>query len=369
MSSISISKTIAVSLLLIMLATAALSQLKCYYGVGQYRNCTCGIQYRILEKRCCSSEECQQPVLTTENFTCPFVCQNGGTYDAERKLCHCPASHHGLCCEQETPLCGEVFLTHKGDIFSLNYPNNYPNNANCIWKVSTDPERRIVIGAEYFSVEPGSNIFSCNYDYLQLWDGTSESKQSLGIFCGGGKSYHKIFQTLYSTGSNLFIQFRSDFIVSKKGFHLKYSVFYAGQECGPYSIYTLPRGTITSPHYPIRYRPNENCQWTIQVMPKHDIYLTFQNIDIISAGNCRYGDYLLVTGKTSDKKVKHLAAFCGKVPPRPFKIPADSKGLEEITLIFRTDQKYEGRGFVLNYRQILSNGSSGDESGIMAEDN
>ena len=102
MSSISSSKTIAVSLLLIMLATAAVSQFKCYYGVGQYRNCTCGIQYRILEKRCCSSEECQQPVLTTENFTCPFVCQNGGTYDAERKLCHCPESHHGLCCEQGT---------------------------------------------------------------------------------------------------------------------------------------------------------------------------------------------------------------------------------------------------------------------------
>lgn len=130
----------------------------------------------------------------------------------------------------ETPLCGEVFLQHKGEITTINFPNNYPNNANCIWQISTDPERRIVLGAESFRVEPGSNIHSCTYDYLQVWDGTTERKHSLGVFCGTMPSHKRFFHTLYSTGSNLFLQFKSDFIVSKKGFKLKYSVFYAGEE-------------------------------------------------------------------------------------------------------------------------------------------
>ena len=144
---------------------------------------------------------------------------------------------------------------------------------------------------------------------------------------------------------------------------------FAGQECGPYSIYTLKRGTITSPHYPIKYRPNESCQWTIKVMPKHDIYFSFQNIDITtSTANCRYGDYLLISGKTSDRKIKHIKAFCGHILPRPYRILADSKGLEEIILTFKSDYRNEGTGFVLNYRQIQASASSGDESGLMVED-
>lgn len=74
--------------------------MKCLYAVGNYRNCTCGVKYRIVEKRCCSSEECLQPVLSTENLTCPFVCENGGTYDSNKKMCLCPPGHYGLCCEQ-----------------------------------------------------------------------------------------------------------------------------------------------------------------------------------------------------------------------------------------------------------------------------
>ena len=73
---------------------------KCLYAVGSYRDCTCGVKYRIVEKRCCSSEECLTPVITTENFTCPFVCQNGGTYDPNKNGCLCPSGYYGICCEE-----------------------------------------------------------------------------------------------------------------------------------------------------------------------------------------------------------------------------------------------------------------------------
>ena len=75
------------------------SQPGCVFAVGDYRNCTCGVQYRIVEKRCCDDELCQQPLIRTENLTCPFHCMNGGTFDAARRQCLCTPGYYGLCCQ------------------------------------------------------------------------------------------------------------------------------------------------------------------------------------------------------------------------------------------------------------------------------
>lgn len=75
-------------------------QLECRYAIGDYRNCTCGVQYRIVEKRCCSPEECLRPHLSTENLTCTFVCENGGTFDQANRMCLCRPGYYGLCCQR-----------------------------------------------------------------------------------------------------------------------------------------------------------------------------------------------------------------------------------------------------------------------------
>ena len=80
-------------------------------------------------------------------------------------------------------------------------------------------------------------------------------------------------------------------------------------------VNTLAKGSITSPHHPIHYRPNENCQWTIKVI---------ENIDIVATVDCRYGDYLIVSGKTGDT-LKHITAFCGTKIPKPLLISASSE--------------------------------------------
>lgn len=129
-----------------------------------------------------------------------------------------------------TPFCGEVHLKHTGIISSLNFPQEYPNNVKCIWKISTDPNRRIAIGVKdmEFDVEPGSNIYSCNYDFVSVSDGTDSNAKCLGTFCGMS-SFKRFFQTTFSSGPNLYVQFSSDFIVRKKGFQLLFSVFFAGK--------------------------------------------------------------------------------------------------------------------------------------------
>ena len=75
-------------------------QMTCQTAVGDFRDCTCGVRYRDLEQRCCSGSTCLKPVALSENFTCPFICENGGTYNAERSYCLCPEGYGGLCCEK-----------------------------------------------------------------------------------------------------------------------------------------------------------------------------------------------------------------------------------------------------------------------------
>ena len=129
----------------------------------------------------------------------------------------------------ETPRCGDVFLQHRGEFSSLNFPDRYPRQTRCVWKISTDPNRRIALGIinNDFNVEVGSNHYSCDYDSVSVFDGTNKNSRSLGRFCGN-IDFPRTFRTVFSTTSNLYIEFKSDHIVEKSGFRLQYSVFFAG---------------------------------------------------------------------------------------------------------------------------------------------
>ena len=133
-----------------------------------------------------------------------------------------------------------MHLKHTGVLTSLDFPQKYPNNAECIWKISTDHNRRIALGTKgnEFDIEPGSNVHSCNYDYVKVFDGNDDKAKSLGTFCG--TSYFKrFFHTVISTGSDFYVKFKSDFIVRKKGFQLQYSVFFAGNDKINQHIYAV----------------------------------------------------------------------------------------------------------------------------------
>lgn len=349
------------AILLLITATAiflvsAQPDQQCLFAVGDYRNCTCGVEYRIVEQRCCSSESCLEPILTTENLTCPFVCENGGTNVG--CVCSCRDGYYGISCEREE-LCGDVFVEHSGEFTSLNFPNRYPNNLKCVWRISTDPNRRIALGTKdnEFDVEPGSNIYSCNYDRVRVHDGPDKSYRSLGTFCGN-IDFLRTFKTVYSTGPHLYVEFSSDHIVQKKGYHLQYSVFFEGQECGPMTLYTRPEGTITSPQYPIQYRPKEECEWVIQMIPGRDVVLIMEEIDIPAQADCRYGDYLLVTGRKGSISTD-LGVYCGTKDFLPYRI---NNIFDEIVLKFHSNRYIQGNGFFLTYEQIESTGSAGGAS-------
>lgn len=61
---------------------------------------------------------------------------------------------------------GEVTGNNHGMINSPGYPGNYPNNRNCVWRISVDPGNNIVFAFAFLNLESHVN---CSHDYLQVW--------------------------------------------------------------------------------------------------------------------------------------------------------------------------------------------------------
>lgn len=66
--------------------------------------------------------------------------------------------------------CGGNFSTRTGTLMSQNFPNAYPHNTDCLWTVTVERGRPIILTFEQFDVEgPSSGQgTSCQYDYVAV---------------------------------------------------------------------------------------------------------------------------------------------------------------------------------------------------------
>ena len=88
----------------LLIAVIFASDCKTYYG--KFRDCTCGVQYRDVETRCCNVKQCSVPNVRTENLTCPLECLNNGQklLDTNSIIgCRCSSDYGGTCCEKGEP--------------------------------------------------------------------------------------------------------------------------------------------------------------------------------------------------------------------------------------------------------------------------
>ncbi|XP_074632031.1 MAM and fibronectin type III domain-containing protein 1-like isoform X2 [Acropora palmata] len=98
---------------------------------------------------------------------------------------------------------------------SPRYPNNYPNNMHCLYRVSIPSDKNLVIYFNYFSLEDHPN---CRWDYLKISDGRNHS----GRYCG------------YQTGKRVLVDGRTA--------ELTFHTDYGGRHRGFYvSLYFSPR--------------------------------------------------------------------------------------------------------------------------------
>ena len=118
--------------------------------------------------------------------------------------------------------CNEVHRSGNGSIKSLNFPNNYPNDANCRYLImNSDPATRITINFHHFNLHqfPWS---SRGNDYVKIYDGNSIKAIQIGRTDGYCGRRAPPALTIRSTGNSLLIVFYSDSYHTSAGFNATY---------------------------------------------------------------------------------------------------------------------------------------------------
>ena len=72
------------------------------------------------------------------------------------------------------------------------------------------------------------------------------------------------------------------------------------------------------------------------------------DIDMPAQVDCRYGDYLQVSGVQGEEKI-NFGVYCGTKAFKPYRVVGD---FEKVVLTFHTNKKIEGKGFNLTYEQV-----------------
>ncbi|XP_068682113.1 uncharacterized protein [Montipora capricornis] len=105
--------------------------------------------------------------------------------------------------------CGSV---QNGSLRTPAYPNYYPSNVHCVYRISIPHGKDLIIYFNYFNLESHSN---CSYDYLRIANGINDT---IGVFCG-----QQIGNWVRVTGNFAEITFHSNSIVQRKGYELFFS--------------------------------------------------------------------------------------------------------------------------------------------------
>lgn len=89
---------------------------------------------------------CPEPLLVTLDSTKPLpTCKLRDSV--------CPAG------------CGGPVTAPSGEIHSPSYPNSYPNNVDCSWVISVEPNHRVFFNFSDLDIEFHSN---CSWDYVAV---------------------------------------------------------------------------------------------------------------------------------------------------------------------------------------------------------
>lgn len=89
---------------------------------------------------------------------------------------------------------------------------NYTGNQNSYFTISPTSAVNVTLNFTQFDVEPGDVGSTCNYDYFEVYDGTSTAAPLLGRFCNNNRPPSSIT----STGGSIMIKFHAD-----RGLHLQ----------------------------------------------------------------------------------------------------------------------------------------------------
>ncbi|XP_077991401.1 protein SpAN-like [Glandiceps talaboti] len=161
--------------------------------------------------------------IVNEMYGCGQKCSNAveclyGGYVGPDCQCVCPRGLGGDNCETVvlSSGCGGKLKDVSGQFSTPNYPNHYENHSQCSWFIEAPKGYRVIVTFEDFQLEPAK---SCAFDRILVRNDEPFYDGYPTRYCGvtlKGK-------TLASLHNTLFIEFASDYSVTRPGFKASYS--------------------------------------------------------------------------------------------------------------------------------------------------
>ena len=101
--------------------------------------------------------------------------------------------------------CGGNFTSPNGILTSPSYPENYPDNADCIYIISQPAGTLILLKIVSIDIHCGFSYtsFVYAYDYLEIRDGAYEHSPLIDRYCGSGPYLNSVDGTLLMPATNL----------------------------------------------------------------------------------------------------------------------------------------------------------------------
>ncbi|CAH3166501.1 unnamed protein product, partial [Porites lobata] len=193
---------------------------------------------------------------------------------------------------------GEYLNGFSGFFSTPNFPNNYPQYSRCIWNITVPSGYIIKLSFLYFRLEP-DQYSSCYNNApgarVTVTNVTSDDGYQSFMLCG-----QQLPDPVYSVGNSVQVIFTS-LSSQYSGFNATYTAITYSSVCPNMATLNETSGVLTSPYYPRRYPPNENCSWKITASKGERIVLVIEDLNIRSCGLSCTCDYLEIqNGSSSD---------------------------------------------------------------------
>ncbi|KRY12598.1 Tolloid-like protein 1 [Trichinella patagoniensis] len=272
-------------------------------------------------------DECE-----VDNGGCEQICKNMiGSY-----VCECESGyvlsndgHH--CKEGPSGGCKFELNTAFGQLTSPGYPEDYPNDKECVWHFVTTPGHRLQLDFIEFEIEPHQD---CAYDRIDVYDGSSVDAPSLGTYCGP-----RAPEKILSSKNELYLFFHSDSSVQRKGFQAHYTSVCGGTIRAERTVgYVYSHATYGGSNYENRVA----CEWTLLAEDGMSVEIQFTNFELEEEVHCEY-DYVEIYDGDSENAMR-LGRYCGNKQPNLF----ISSG-PVLRVRFRADDTVTAKGFVFEY--------------------
>ncbi|KAH9368821.1 hypothetical protein HPB48_004320 [Haemaphysalis longicornis] len=183
----------------------------CSHGFCQPRGndfvciCETGYSGRLCDRTrdACASEPCHN------NGTC--MSGQGGSF-----ACSCTPEWTGATCDEPRQSCEDTLYGLNG---TLRYPETggqYAHKRDCTWIIHTSQEKVLNLTFPVFHLEEGHE---CAFDYLEVHDGPTSNRRTIGRYCGTTLSGTSIV----SGQPAVYLHFHSDSSVAGDGFTMEWT--------------------------------------------------------------------------------------------------------------------------------------------------